>query len=110
MRRANLGRSARSCAGAFLTLLAWALVGAQAARAECTSHYAPIISLSAGSGALDLGEMAAPDEANEVPGRPKPCTGEMCSGRPAVPLSPAPSEIHRVASWAILAVTTRIAV
>jgi hypothetical protein len=109
MRRANLSRSASSWAGAFLTLLAWALSGHQAARAQCTSHSSPIVSLSVGSGTLDLGERVAPVGANEIPGRPKPCTGEMCSGRPAVPLSPATSEIRRVASWAILAVTTRIA-
>jgi hypothetical protein len=108
----NPGRSARSWAGAFLTLLAFGFVVPGAASAGCPSHYVPTLSSSNGLGigveALDnAGEMAVADAAG-IPGRPRPCTGEMCSGRPAIPLAPAPAEIRFVGSWAILTVVTRI--
>ncbi|WP_435010896.1 hypothetical protein P12x_002186 [Tundrisphaera lichenicola] len=108
MNSAPPGRSTTTFAGAFLTLLAWIVVAPQAARSECSSHYLPTISLSIGSEAPNLGGLTSSFEVAEIPDRPKPCTGEMCSGRPTVPLSPAPIEVYRVGSWAILVVTTRV--
>ena len=112
MESSNRGRSLRAWSGALLTLLAWAVVAPEAALAGCSSHLLPTIAPSnepgTGLDTLDrAGDLAVAD-VTEIPGRPKPCTGEMCSGRPGLPLSPAPPEIRVFGSWAIVAVITRI--
>jgi hypothetical protein len=94
-------------AGTLLAFAAWTFVVPGSASAGCSSHFVPRISSSPESGigleTLDgAGDMAVAD-ATGLPDRPQPCTGEMCSGRPAMPLSPAPPEARRAGSWAILA-------
>jgi hypothetical protein len=66
-----------------------------AARASClNSHVSSNSKTFAGSAHLELlaltGALKGPRE--EIPNqRPLPCTGAMCSGNPAPPLSPVPS-------------------
>jgi hypothetical protein len=100
----------RSWSGALLTLLGWALVAPQATRAGCSSHYIPTLSLSIGSGIglemLESDAAAKPVGPDQVPGRRKPCFGEMCSGKSAIPLSPSRPEIYRIGSWAILPIVS----
>ena len=98
--------------GTLLASLGWFLVGSESALAQCSSHYVPAISLSTGSGfGLDTparaGELAVAD-ASDVPRGPRPCTGEMCSSRPAMPMSPAPPQVLRFGAWAILELATTI--
>jgi hypothetical protein len=96
-----------------LAFVGWFVVVPESALAECSSHYVPSISLSWGLGtgldSLDrAGDLAVAD-VTDTPRVPKPCTGEMCSSRPAMPVSPAPPEILRVGAWAILERATSIA-
>ena len=113
MRSAIRGRSMRSWPGALLAFVAWLVVAPESALAGCSSHHVPTISYSTGSGigleTLDrAGDLAVAD-VTEIPRRPKPCTGEMCSSRPAMPVSPAPPQVLRLGAWAILELTTTIA-
>jgi hypothetical protein len=112
MRSAILGRSTRYCSGALLAFLAWAVVAPGAALAGCPSHDVPTLSFPDGQGvgldSLDRAAERAVSDVTGIPGRPRPCTGEMCSSRPAMPVSPAPAEARRLGSWAILAVTVLI--
>jgi hypothetical protein len=112
MSSAILGRSTRYCSGALLAFLAWAVVVPGSALAGCPSHDVPTITFPDGQGVgletLDRAAERAVADVTGIPGRPRPCTGEMCSGRPSMPLSPAPSEAPRIGSWAILAVTILI--
>lgn len=99
------GRTMRTWAGTLLASLAYLIVSASEATADCSSHERPTISL-AGVWTIDLGatrgagEETAP-RAPEIPPQPRPCTGPMCSSRPAIPPAPAPSRIAWVGSWAI---------
>lgn len=102
----------RFCSGTLFAFLGCLVVVPEAAVAGCPSHYVPTISLSTGSGlGLEMlnrsGEPAVAGVA-ETPRAPKPCTGSMCSGRPAVPVSPAPSPVLRIGLWAILEIATTI--
>jgi hypothetical protein len=99
--------------GALLASLAWILVDLEAATADCSSHYTPTISLATNSainpGAPGLiGERTGTDPAPN-PGGPRPCTGSMCSGRPALPVSPAPTSTLRIGFWAILELGSAVA-
>jgi hypothetical protein len=109
MRSAVLGRSLKFCFRALLVLLAWAFVDQGVVLAGCGSHNIPTAPLSNGLGvgfdSIDrAGEQAVAD-LTEIPGQPKPCTGPMCSGRPAMPIAPAPPDFQRIGSWAILPLT-----
>jgi hypothetical protein len=113
MRSAIRSRSMRFWSGTLLAFVGWFVVVPESALAECSSHYVPSISLSWGLGTgLDTlnraGDLAVAD-VTDTHRAPKPCTGEMCSSRPAMPVSPAPPEILRVGAWAILERTTVIA-
>ena len=103
----------RLWSGTLLAFLTWLLIVPEAAVAECRSHDRPTIPLATGQGirleTLDLAGDPAVADVTETPRRPKPCTGAMCSSRPAVPLSPAPSQVLRVGLWAILEIATMIA-
>ena len=106
MRSAIRGRSTRFWSGTLLAFLGWFVVVPESALADCSSHDVPSIPLAweIGTGLASpdrAGELAA-DEVTDIPRVPKPCTGEMCSKRPAMPVSPAPPQILRVGSWAIL--------
>jgi hypothetical protein len=104
----------RFWSGTLLAFVGWFVVVPESALAECSSHALPSISLSWGLGtSLDTldraGDLAVADVA-DLPRLPKPCTGEMCSGRPEMPVSPAPPRIHQVGAWAILERATAIVV
>jgi hypothetical protein len=98
--------------GTLLAFVAWLLVAPESALAGCPSHYVPTISFSTGSGigfeALDHAGDLAVANVTDIPRGPKPCTGEMCSSRPAIPVSPAPPQVLRFGAWAILELTTTI--
>jgi hypothetical protein len=100
----------RSWSGALLASMAWFVVGPGSALAQCSSHAIPSIPLAWESGkshgSLDLSGNPAAAEAGDTPRVPKPCTGAMCSGRSAVPMTPAPAQVLRVGVWAILEPTT----
>jgi hypothetical protein len=106
------GRFSRSCVRALLVLLAWAVVNQGTAHADCRSHDLPTIPLSnrsiTGSDGIEHATVPIPALADlaEIPGRSKPCTGPMCSGRPAMPLAPAAPDVQQIASWAILEMAT----
>jgi hypothetical protein len=109
MSSAVFGRLSKFFFRALLVLLMWVFVDRGTVLADCQSHDLPAIPLSngsaIGSGSLDgAGERALAD-LTEIPGRPKPCTGPMCSGRLPMPLAPSTPEFHRIALWAILQVT-----
>jgi hypothetical protein len=108
MRSSVPGRSMKLCSGMLLAFLAWVLVAPQSALAGCSSHQAPIISIGFGLETLDHAGDLAVAEVNQIPGRPKPCNGAMCSGKPAMPVSPAAPKILRVVVWAILEITPQI--
>jgi hypothetical protein len=109
MRSAILCRLVRFCVGAPLVLLTWAAVDSGQVLADCRSHDIPAIPLSQGSvigfQSLDRAGERALADLTEIPGRPRPCTGPMCSGRPSIPLAPSIPDIQRITSWAILQAT-----
>ena len=103
----------RFWSGTLLAFVGWFFFVPESALAECSSHYLPSIPFSWGPGtgleSLDrAGDLAVAD-VTDIPRVPKPCTGEMCSSRPAMPVSPAPPQVLRVGAWAILELTTAIA-
>jgi hypothetical protein len=116
MRTATLGRSVTSWTGALLALLVWALITPLPAGAGC-SHYVRSGAFAAGA-AIGLEQLAtagaiAADtmpEAPSVPEQPAPCTGATCSRQPApaLPSSSAQPTPHRVGSWALVTVPTRV--
>jgi hypothetical protein len=113
MRSACRGRLLKLLPGALFAFLGWLVVVPVAAEAGCTSHDRPLISLPDGS-AIDLlrldraGQLAAAD-LTEKPRVPKPCSGAMCSGRPAIPVSPAPPQFLRIGLWVILDLALSVA-
>src|SRR4051812_16910404 len=81
--------------GALLALLAAGIVTPAAARAGCLNpHVVPRSQHNAGSIHLELlgiaGALPTPQGETPRPG-PAPCSGAMCSGNPATPLSTIPS-------------------
>jgi hypothetical protein len=95
-----------------LAFVGWFVVVPESVIAECSSHYVPSIPLDWGRGTgldtLDHAGDRAMAGGTEIPQVPKPCTGPMCSSRPAMPVSPAPHQILRVGAWAILKLATVI--
>lgn len=93
-------RGFRTAAGISMAVAALLCVWSASARAGC-SHY--VLSgahpnhLAYG---LDVFDLGAGDEAsNESPARPKPCTGALCSGKPAAP-APLSIALGRIAEEA----------
>lgn len=80
--------------GALLAFLTFGSVLLSPAEAGCTAHYVNSRSpWNAELGHLELLNLtsAIPAPAEEMPGeRPKPCSGALCSGNPAPPLSTMP--------------------
>jgi hypothetical protein len=113
MRSAIRGLSMGVWPGTLFAFVAWLLVFPGSALAGCPSHFVPAPSFSTGSGialeTIDQAGARAVADLTERPRGPKPCTGEMCSSRPAVPVSPAPPQLLRVQVWAILEVATMTA-
>ncbi|OJW11258.1 MAG: hypothetical protein BGO49_11375 [Planctomycetales bacterium 71-10] len=59
------------------------------AHAVCSRHVVAAMHPRAASPRLDIPNHGEADEgADESPSRPKPCSGALCSGKPAVPISP----------------------
>jgi hypothetical protein len=92
--------------GAILSLLVLLCGPAPSARAGCSDHDLTLRTQAAAETlALDplilSGSMLPPHD--ELPPlRPTPCTGALCSGNPAIPLSPAPSVMTEGdGDWAI---------
>jgi hypothetical protein len=104
MKATILDRLSRSCFRALLVFLVWTCVGHDRVFAGCRSQDLPMIPLADRS----LDRVVEPVLADliEIPAPQKPCTGPMCSGRPSIPLEPATPDVQRIASWAILTVTT----
>jgi hypothetical protein len=113
MRSSIRGLSMAVWRGTLFAFVAWLLVAPGSALAGCPSHFVPTLSPSTGSGigleTIDQAGARAVADLTGSPRRPKPCTGEMCSSRPAMPVSPAPPQVLRVQVWAILEVATTIA-
>ena len=92
--------------GAIFSLLTLGSVVPSTARAGCLAHYIAFRSPSAESlGQLEQlslhGALATPED-NAPPERPAPCTGALCSGNPALPVSTVPSVLTSGADqWAI---------
>jgi hypothetical protein len=65
-----------------------------AARAGCSGHYltsrTQAVAEKLALGSLVLGESGLPAQGERSPSRPTPCSGALCSGNPAVPLSTVP--------------------
>jgi hypothetical protein len=106
MRSSSLDLLARRWGWALLALLLGSLVAPSESRAGC-SHRLMTRSLAAldstqlryfapdGSFvALDHGQPAKPSDGHA------PCSGAFCSGRPAIPIPPAPSITLEHATWA----------
>lgn len=94
--------------GAILSLLTLGTVLPSAARAGCSAHY--VTSQARPGGELAHLELlsaygAVPTPQDEMPReRPTPCSGALCSGNPAPPLSTLPPAPHPGAGqWAIAA-------
>jgi hypothetical protein len=82
-------------------LLAWVAIGPDPVRAACAHRAQPRLSEEAA--ALEpFGDAPTPIEAPRPAGRPRPCTGAMCSGQPAPPASSTAPAPVRVSAWAIL--------
>lgn len=106
MKSALRARLVRLLAGTLLASSAGLLIAPGAAEAGCPSHERPAVALpdfaGAGLAAADRGGGSSPGDASGQPGRPRPCNGPSCSGRPALPVSPAPPAVPRLGPWAIL--------
>jgi hypothetical protein len=108
MRLSARGLLASPWFGALLAFLTTGIILPSEARAGCSAHY--IVSPSRSSGELSrlellghAGALATPQ--GETPTQPPaPCSGALCSGNPALPLSTIPSDTPPVGGhWAILA-------
>ena len=103
MRTPSPGRLARSWAGALTVLLAWVAIGPNSARAACSHRAQPRLSDQAAAALLEpFGDARSPVEAPRPAHLPRPCTGAMCSGQPAPPVSSTAPAPIRIAAWAIL--------
>ena len=77
--------------GAILSLLMLLVAPAPAARAGCSAHYltsrtqAPAEAIALDR--LILNGSVLPPHNETLPSRPTPCSGALCSGNPAIPLS-----------------------
>jgi hypothetical protein len=109
MRFAPVGQSAIIIARAVFTALVLGVVAPGSADASC-SHYVqtnsepPKYELSF----AHLDNSGLPSETTErsLPlgsQRRQPCSGALCSGQPAFPLSPTPLDVPRAVQWAIIA-------
>jgi hypothetical protein len=80
--------------GAILSLVVLLCAPAPAARAGCSGHHVTSrIQAAAEAFALDpliLSGSVLPPRDETPPSRPTPCSGALCSGNPAVPLSTGP--------------------
>lgn len=108
MRSSTDERSSRFLTGVFSALLASCLLAPTSASAACGDH-AEARSLPAREvGFVTLLELADAGLSRKDPGldlpagRSKPCTGAMCSGHPAVPLSPMLTLPSPLEHWAWL--------
>jgi hypothetical protein len=89
-------------AGAVLSLLALALVAPRAAEAGC-SHLVKSRADSVGISSLIeplVGDVAGQLQESPAPASPRPCSGALCSGQPAVPAVPAGALSVQLDSWA----------
>lgn len=92
-------------------LLMGIVLAPRSAEAGCSAHaWAAAHStwMDAGLDALEPAAKPSESQAPPIPERPAPCSGAMCSGRPAFPLSPAPSESDPVGPRALLLVPIQI--
>jgi len=106
MRSYAQGTAVRLRLGAILSLLMLLCAYAPSARAGCSAHYLTVrTQAAAGISTLDpliLSESMLPPDDALPPSPPKPCSGALCSGNPAVPLSAAPSVLAEGdGHWAI---------
>lgn len=104
MRRQSSQRGYRSLSGVLIALAAVVCAGASRAEAAC-SHYV-LVGKDARAASLQLEILSRNSSALSthqtagVPARPKPCSGALCSGKPAVPVPiPAASGTTRVDQW-----------
>jgi hypothetical protein len=103
MRSSTQGTAVRLRLGAILSLLC---APAPSARAGCAAHYLTLRTQAAAEtfavDPLILSGSVLPPRDELPPLRPTPCSGALCSGNPAVPLSPASSVVSEGdGDWAI---------
>jgi len=115
MRSAPDGRSA-ILIKSVLTVLALGSVAHRSAEASC-SHYVQAHSdLPSYESSLALFDSSRSPSETTAPLAPlgsqprRPCSGALCSGQPASPLSPAQIDVPRAGQWAIIAATIQEAV
>jgi hypothetical protein len=94
MRSSAQGTAVPLRVGAILSLLMLLCAPAPAARAACSAHHVTSRTQAAAETfALDpliLSGSVRPPHDETPPSRPTPCSGALCSGNPAVPLSTVP--------------------
>ncbi|HEX8204001.1 MAG TPA: hypothetical protein VF590_26230 [Isosphaeraceae bacterium] len=102
----TLRRSALARAGVFVALLACGLCRPSEARAACGDHVIVVFAHARGATSFDPRLLGGPmpraaDRSPAIPsGRPRPCSGALCSGQPAIPLVPASTIADRIEGWA----------
>lgn len=106
MRSSAQRTAARLRLGAILSLLMLLCAPASSARAGCSAHYVTSRThVAAETTVLDpliLSGSVLPPGEQTPPVRPTPCSGALCSGNPAVPLSSAPPVMTQGhGDWAI---------
>jgi hypothetical protein len=109
MRAAPVRRSAITIARAVLTVVVSVVVAPSSAEASC-SHYVQSLS-SLPKYELSLAEFENADFLSATTSastpvdheRRRPCSGALCSGQPASPLSPTHIDLPRAGQWAIIA-------
>lgn len=88
-----------------LTFLVIGLVSPSTAWAGCGGHFVNTRSPASSLAHLELLDLARSGSApaGQMPGElPKPCSGALCSGNPAPPLSTIPSVLPQIGShWAL---------
>jgi hypothetical protein len=113
MRAAPVRRSAITIARAVLTVVVSVVVAPSSAEASC-SHYVQSLS-SLPKYELSLAEFENADFLSATTSastpvdheRRRPCSGALCSGQPASPLSPTQIDVPRAGQWAIIAASVQ---
>jgi hypothetical protein len=102
MNAAHHMRSCRSRAAALCALLSLAAIAPSRVQAGCARHEGLLSPQSGHSAHLDALDRAGALSTAATPGapRPKPCSGVLCSGKPAVPPAPVLTIGSQPESWA----------
>jgi hypothetical protein len=114
MRFAPVGRSAIIIARPILTALVLAVVAPGSADASC-SHYvqtnSDVPNYELSRALVDNADFPRDTTETLAPlghERRRPCSGALCSGRPASPSSPTQIDLPRAGQWAIVAAPVQV--